>query len=59
VLVEQCDELLRREDPVALGHELADLLPVRVVGEHHRDAILVGSGGEERLADGQQRLAFV
>ena len=38
-LVEQGDELLRREDPVAFGHELVDLLPVRVVGEHHTDAI--------------------
>src|SRR5690242_13408555 len=31
-------ELLRREYPVALGHELTDLLPVRVVGEQHPDA---------------------
>ena len=43
VLVEQCGELLRREDPVALGHELTDLLPVRVVGEQHADAITAGS----------------
>jgi len=59
VLVEQCDELLRREDPVALGHELTDLLPVRLVGEHYHDAIMAGSRGEERVANGQQRLAFV
>jgi hypothetical protein len=58
VLAEQCDELLRREDPVALGHELTDLLPVRLVGEHHHDAITAGSRGEERVANGQQRLAF-
>ena len=32
-IVEQCGELLQREDPVALGHELTDLLPVHVVGE--------------------------
>jgi hypothetical protein len=38
VLVEQRGELVRREDPVALGHELTDLLPVRVVGEQHHDA---------------------
>jgi hypothetical protein len=59
VLVEECGELLRREDPVALGHELTDLLPVRVVGEHHHDAIMAGSRGEERVANGQQRVAFV
>jgi hypothetical protein len=49
----------RREDPVALGHELMDLLPVRVAGEQHPDAITAGSLGEERAASGQQRLAFV
>jgi hypothetical protein len=43
VLVEQCGELLRREDPVALGHELTNLLPVRVVGEHDHDAISASS----------------
>src|ERR1017187_6551563 len=59
VLVEQCGELLRREDPVALGHELTDLLPVRAAGEQHPDAITAGSRGEERAANGQQRLAFV
>ena len=31
VLVEQCGEFLRHEDPVALDYELTDLLPVRVV----------------------------
>jgi hypothetical protein len=59
-LVKQCSELLRREDPVALGHELPDLLPVRVVGEQHSDAITAGSSrGEEGAANGQQSLAFV
>jgi hypothetical protein len=59
VLVEQCGELLRREDSVALDHELTDLLPVRVVGEQYRDAIMAGSRSEERVADGQQRPAFL
>src|ERR1700728_2764651 len=59
VLVEQSGELLRREDPVALGHEFTDLLPVRVVGEQHPDATTTGPRDEERVADGQQRLAFV
>ena len=59
MLVEQCSELLRREDPVALGHELTDLLPVRVLGEQHPEAITAGSRGEERATNGQQRLAFV
>jgi hypothetical protein len=52
VLVEQCGEFLRREDPVALDYELTDLLPVRVVGEQHPDAITAGSRGEERVASG-------
>ena len=51
LLVEQCGELLRRQDPVALCHELTDLLPVRVVGEQHRDAITAGARGEERVAN--------
>ena len=59
LLVEQCGELLRREDPVAVGHELTDLLPVGVVGEQHPDAITAGSRGEERVADRQQCVAFV
>jgi hypothetical protein len=52
VLVEQCGEFLRREDPVALDYELTDLLPVHVVGEQHPDAITAGSRGEERVASG-------
>src|SRR5580658_2608252 len=59
VLVEQRGELLRREDPVALDHELTDLLPVRVVGERYHDAITSGSRGEERVANGQQRVALL
>ncbi len=43
VLVESCGELFRREDPVALGHELMNLLPVGVVGEQDPDAIPAGS----------------
>ena len=58
VLVELGGELFRSEDPVAVGHELADFLPVRVVGEQHPDAITAGSRGEERVANRQQRLAF-
>ncbi len=49
MLVEECGELLRREDPVALGYELSDLLPVRAVGEQHHDAITAGSRCEERV----------
>src|ERR1700722_7948336 len=41
--VEPCGELLRREDPVALDHELTDLRPVRVVGKQHPDAVTAGS----------------
>jgi len=59
LLVEQRGELLRRQDPVAFGHELADLLPVWVVGEHHPDAIAARPRGEERVAGGQQHLALV
>ena len=55
----ECGELLGRQDPIAFGHELADLLPVRIVGEHHPDAITAGTRGEERVADGQQHLSFV
>jgi hypothetical protein len=44
---------------VAVGHDLTDLLPAGVAGEQHRDAITVGSRGEERVADGQAFLAFV
>ena len=58
-MLAECGELLRREDPVTLGYELTDLLPVRVAGEHHHDAITAGSRGEERVANGEQRLAFV
>jgi len=46
-------------DAIALGHELTDLLPVRVPGEQHPDAITAGPRDEEGMADGQQRLAFV
>ena len=49
----------RSRPAAAQPHELTDLLPVRVVGEQHLDAITAGSRGEERVADGQQRLAFV
>jgi len=59
VLVEKCGELLRREDPVALGHELTDLLPIGVVGEPHHDAITAASRRKERVAIGQQRLTIV
>ena len=59
LLVEQCGELLRSDPPVALGHEFTDLLPVGVVGEPHPDAITAGSWGEKRVANGQQRVAFV
>ncbi len=50
---------LRREDPVALGHELTDLLPVRVVGEQHHDAITAGFRGEEGMTSRQQRIALI
>src|ERR1700722_13118707 len=53
-LVEQGGELLRREDPVAVGHELADLLPVRVVGEQHTDAVTAASRGEEGVARSEE-----
>ena len=59
LLVEQRGEFLRREDPVALGHKFTDLLPVGVMGEHYPDAATAGSRGEERVANGQQRVAFV
>ena len=59
MLVKQYGELLRRDDLVALGHERTDLFSVRVVGEHHHDAITAGSRGEVRVAIGQQRLTFV
>src|ERR1700744_2426448 len=57
-LAEQCGELLRREDPVALGHELTDLRPVGVVGEQHTDAIAARSRSEVRVTGRQQRVAF-
>ncbi len=43
LLVESCGELFRREDPVALGHELTDLLRVGVVGEQDPETILTGA----------------
>ena len=59
MLVEQRSELLRREDPVALSHELANLLPVCVVGETHPNTIMAGSSrDEEWTANRQQRFAF-
>ena len=58
MLVEQCGELLRREPPVALGHELTDLLPVGTVREPHPNAARAGSRGEERAADIQQGVAL-
>src|SRR6185437_10787537 len=57
-LIEQCGELLRRQNPIALGHKLADLLPIRVVGEKNANAITASSRRKERVADGEQRLAF-
>ena len=58
-LVKQRGELLRREDPVALGHEFTDLLPVRAVGKQHPNAITAGPRGEEWPANGQIRLTVV
>jgi hypothetical protein len=57
--VEERGELLRCESPVALGYELTDLVPVGVVGEPSSDAVATGARGEERVADGQQRIAFI
>jgi hypothetical protein len=48
-LVEPFGELFGREDPIALGHELADLLPVGVVVEQHPEARTAGSRGEVRV----------
>jgi catechol 2,3-dioxygenase-like lactoylglutathione lyase family enzyme len=58
-LAEQLGELLRRDDPVALGHELTDLRPVGVAGKQHHDAVTVVSCGVERVPGGQQRLPFL
>ena len=59
LLVEPSSELLRRQSPVALDHEFPDLLPVSVGRDPHPDAITAGPGQEERVADRQQRVAFV
>ena len=59
-LFEQRTKLLWSEYPVALGHEFSDLLPVRVAGEKHPNAVVASSPrGEEWVANGQQRLAVV
>ena len=59
-LPEQSAELRWGDSPVALGHEFSDLFPVRIAGEKDPDAIAASSSrSEERVADGQQRLAFV
>jgi hypothetical protein len=59
LLVEHCGELLRRESAVAVGHEFTDLLPIGVAGEPHPDAVTAGSRRVKRVANGQQRVAFV
>lgn len=57
-LIQQGGELLRGEDPIAVGHQFADLVPVGVIGEHDADSVTPGSRREEWAAGGQQRLAF-
>lgn len=48
--VDDLDQLLRRQNAVALGEEFRDLVPADTSVEHHADLIGPPHGREERMA---------
>src|SRR5690606_29451064 len=57
--VDTRDQLLRCQHAEALGHQLADLVPVGRVVEHHADRVTTPSEHEERVAGMAQDLELL
>src|SRR5262245_46516616 len=57
--VHERNELLWCQYAEALGHELAHLLPIGVLVEHHADGIAAPPEEEERVTAGDERAPFL